>query len=239
MGIRDQIAAPIAHAHPIGPRGVAVGFLHPFRNIPVRQVMQAGPAVRRDAEQPVRQLGRATMNGAGELHGAAAEQPDLVLGPIIRMLIVFAEHIVTRWQGVDIGARRGEFSVDEPDRLGAQAFVIIEEQDPFVPALGQGEGAGVLDRRRPGNRHHAVHEAGGTRHGIIRRGFIDEDDFVGEGQGPQACGDQRGPVVRNDKSAEARPPGCDARPSRGHLLIRHAFCFSIESRSWISVHHQP
>ena len=151
-----------------------------------------------------------------------------MLGPVIGALIVFAEHIVAQRYCVDVGTWRGQFGVDEPHRLGAQALIVVEKQDPLMGASGQGECPCLLDRWGPGNRDHVIRQAGGAYDGVIGGGLVDENDFVGEGQGAQAGGDDRGPVVRDDEGAEARTLWSNIELSVGNRLIRHTFYFSTE-----------
>ena len=103
-------------------------------------------------------------------------------------------------QAIDIRARSGQLSLDEPDGLHAEAFVVIETDDPVMRALRHREGAGLFYCRRPRDGDDQVGMRRGDRRSAIGGRFVDDDNFVGETQGAHTGSDQRRTVVGDNDS---------------------------------------
>ena len=118
----------------VGPRGVAVGFVEPGCSVGVRQMVDADAVLGPDIHHLVGMTLHAGMDGAAETDGAAAEQTDMVLGPVICTLIVRAQNVVAQREGIDVGPRPLHLRPDPGSGALVQAFIIVEEQDPLMLA---------------------------------------------------------------------------------------------------------
>jgi hypothetical protein len=96
------------------------------------------------------------MHKRAERDGTLAEEPEVVLGPVIGIGIERAKDPVTKRQCHSVGSIVLAQSVQISDRLRAQHLVIVQEHDAVVPALRQREATCLLHRRRPGYRDHPV-----------------------------------------------------------------------------------
>ena len=70
-------------------------------------------------------------------------------------------------QPIDVGTRRGQLCLDEADRLGTEAFVIVKADDPIVGALRHREGARLFHCRRPWNYDDPIGVRRGKRDSTI------------------------------------------------------------------------
>ncbi|MBS0644498.1 MAG: hypothetical protein JSS43_31920 [Proteobacteria bacterium] len=72
----------------VGPCRVAVGLFEPGFRVGVRQVVDADAVLGPDGHHLVRMTLHPGMDGAAEADGAAAEQADMVLRPVIGAFIM-------------------------------------------------------------------------------------------------------------------------------------------------------
>ena len=78
----------------VGAGGVAIGFLDPCCSVGMRQVMDADAVLGPYGHHLVGMTLHAGMDGAAKTDGAAAEQADMVLRPVIGTLIMRAQDVV-------------------------------------------------------------------------------------------------------------------------------------------------
>src|SRR5215469_4815714 len=81
----------------------------------------------------------AAMHDRPKIERAPAEEPDVVLRPVIGIGIEPAENPVAEWQGDRSDSIRVTRRAQIGDRLRAQHLVIVEERDPLVATLLQRE----------------------------------------------------------------------------------------------------
>jgi hypothetical protein len=191
-------------ARAVRTRGVAVGLFDPGGGVGMRQVMDAHAILGREGHHFIGMTLHPGMDGTTKGNGAAAEQANMVLRPVIGALIMSTQDIVTQRKCVDIGARPLQFRPDPASGLLVQALVVVQKQDPVVTAQRKREGARVLDRRGPGNRNDLMCVAGGHRAGIIGRGFVDDDHLIGKSERLQAGLQYLRPVIGNDEGTDFR-----------------------------------
>ena len=135
VGEVDHVGAVRHGARAPGTRGVTVGPLDPLRGIRVRQVLDPDRRVGRHLHDAIGVDVDAAVHKRAERDGALAEEPEVVLGPVIGIGIERAKDPVTKRQCHRVGSVVRAQSVQISDRLRAQHLVIVQEHDPVVPAL--------------------------------------------------------------------------------------------------------
>src|SRR5579859_3224220 len=132
----------------------------------MRQMLDEDLSLRGDTFNTAGVELHATVHYRSKAYSALAEEPDVVLRPIIGLWIERSQDPMPQRQGDGVGGGAG---VQVGDRRRVKHLVVIQEGDPVVATLFQGEGARFFNRWRPWHRNHLVGVSPGNCRRVVGR----------------------------------------------------------------------